>query len=427
MTSDWFYSNGTEQIGPITEVALKDLIKTGAVKRNTLIWKEGMAEWTPAGQVPGIFSSPPPLPSATPPPPLPQAAVPTAARPRKALRFEAEPASAPHAVPPPVPRTAEIQEAKPAEPTPKRPVPTRPPLSVNGAIINLFVLMGSIMLAAVAAAAGNATGLLVFMLIMVVCALAFWVRVSTFLYKAWAALPWKAQATKPALAAAAPWIPLANLALIFKAVLGLTNKTNEILKERGQGSGPAEGLATAVCVSFVLMITVPLAIQNSGVSLYLTTAASAVMAFWLASQCKATNLLIGHDNAPTPSLGLRIGVLACGAVSLCLAVAFGISSLRGPKGSGQPVQFERQDIFNGQSQNPELQEMVQQEAQRNRAFAEQLRNIRSAYSGGRIQWSYPPQTPDEARLRQLIEAEARRNAEFLDQLQQIRNAYQPAQ
>ncbi len=66
----WFAAVNNQQAGPFDPAALQAQIQQGQVTQDTLIWREGMANWTPAGQVPevaGLFGgSPPPL-----PPPLP--------------------------------------------------------------------------------------------------------------------------------------------------------------------------------------------------------------------------------------------------------------------------------------------------------------------------------------------------------------------
>lgn len=50
----WFIvRNGTRQ-GPYTSVQLQQLKATGAVEANDLIWKEGLADWCPASNVPGL-------------------------------------------------------------------------------------------------------------------------------------------------------------------------------------------------------------------------------------------------------------------------------------------------------------------------------------------------------------------------------------
>jgi hypothetical protein len=62
----WVAMDG-QQAGPFDAAALKEQIRGGGVKKDTLVWSEGMAEWTAAGQVEAVaklFASvPPPLPS----------------------------------------------------------------------------------------------------------------------------------------------------------------------------------------------------------------------------------------------------------------------------------------------------------------------------------------------------------------------------
>ncbi len=54
--------------GPFDLAALKQQVQSGQLTRETLVWKEGMAQWTAAGKVPeltGLFGAvPPPLPPA---------------------------------------------------------------------------------------------------------------------------------------------------------------------------------------------------------------------------------------------------------------------------------------------------------------------------------------------------------------------------
>jgi membrane protease subunit (stomatin/prohibitin family) len=65
------------QAGPFDLGALAGQVHGGQVTRDTMVWKAGMANWTPAGQVPELSSlfaappPPPPPPPAAPPPPPP--------------------------------------------------------------------------------------------------------------------------------------------------------------------------------------------------------------------------------------------------------------------------------------------------------------------------------------------------------------------
>jgi len=62
----WFAGVNGAQAGPYDVNGLGAQVRGGAITRETLIWKNGMAQWTPAGQVPelgSLFAAvPPPLP-----------------------------------------------------------------------------------------------------------------------------------------------------------------------------------------------------------------------------------------------------------------------------------------------------------------------------------------------------------------------------
>lgn len=61
--SEWFYADGEERVGPVTEAELVRLVSIGTVERDTLVWTEGMNDWKPAKQVPLLFpaTAPPEL------------------------------------------------------------------------------------------------------------------------------------------------------------------------------------------------------------------------------------------------------------------------------------------------------------------------------------------------------------------------------
>lgn len=64
--SDWFYTRGGQQSGPVTFDQLKELARAGQLDKSDLTWTSIMKDWTPSGQVEGIFASPssisPPMP-----------------------------------------------------------------------------------------------------------------------------------------------------------------------------------------------------------------------------------------------------------------------------------------------------------------------------------------------------------------------------
>lgn len=63
----WYYARqGEQQTGPVAEDDLRALAASGALRPGDLVWRDGMAAWSAAGQaLPALFaggSVPPPLP-----------------------------------------------------------------------------------------------------------------------------------------------------------------------------------------------------------------------------------------------------------------------------------------------------------------------------------------------------------------------------
>lgn len=44
---NWYYARGDESIGPLDDAAFQHAVATGAVTDETLVWREGMADWIP--------------------------------------------------------------------------------------------------------------------------------------------------------------------------------------------------------------------------------------------------------------------------------------------------------------------------------------------------------------------------------------------
>ena len=65
--SDWYYADSNEQKGPVNESELKALFAGAKLPADALVWKDGMANWTPANQVPAFSFHAPPAPAVTPP------------------------------------------------------------------------------------------------------------------------------------------------------------------------------------------------------------------------------------------------------------------------------------------------------------------------------------------------------------------------
>jgi uncharacterized membrane protein len=62
--SDWYYAVNNEQKGPVNESELKAQLATGKLPSDSLVWKDGMDNWTPANQVAAFSFREPPAPAA---------------------------------------------------------------------------------------------------------------------------------------------------------------------------------------------------------------------------------------------------------------------------------------------------------------------------------------------------------------------------
>lgn len=58
----WYYVQDGERVGPVTDAAMGDRVQEGGVTPDTLVWREGMAEWRPWREVQkGAGTVPPPV------------------------------------------------------------------------------------------------------------------------------------------------------------------------------------------------------------------------------------------------------------------------------------------------------------------------------------------------------------------------------
>lgn len=63
MTHQWYVNRSGSQKGPFTSSQLKDLARNKKIFPDDMVWMEGMAEWSPASRVKGLFPpTPPPIP-----------------------------------------------------------------------------------------------------------------------------------------------------------------------------------------------------------------------------------------------------------------------------------------------------------------------------------------------------------------------------
>ncbi|MCY3018612.1 MAG: GYF domain-containing protein [Planctomycetota bacterium] len=63
----WFYGRGGQQIGPVSRDVLRQLAQAGQLSPTDLVWKQGTANWTPAGQIAGLLPNDAPVPTPTAP------------------------------------------------------------------------------------------------------------------------------------------------------------------------------------------------------------------------------------------------------------------------------------------------------------------------------------------------------------------------
>src|SRR5262245_11717459 len=60
MEAEWFYSEHGQQAGPCTAIQLRELVQSGRVLAQDLVWKQGMSEWIPVASIPGLARFLPP-------------------------------------------------------------------------------------------------------------------------------------------------------------------------------------------------------------------------------------------------------------------------------------------------------------------------------------------------------------------------------
>jgi len=63
---NWYYVDQGQQAGPVNDAQFEELVRSGKIQLDTLVWREGMAAWQPYREVktPAPLSGPPPAGSA---------------------------------------------------------------------------------------------------------------------------------------------------------------------------------------------------------------------------------------------------------------------------------------------------------------------------------------------------------------------------
>jgi hypothetical protein len=72
MADAWFYLVQGTQSGPVDAARLRQMAASGELQPDSMLWKEGLAEWIPASRLNGLFAAttvrpPPPPPNANSP------------------------------------------------------------------------------------------------------------------------------------------------------------------------------------------------------------------------------------------------------------------------------------------------------------------------------------------------------------------------
>jgi len=52
--ADWYFGENGQQIGPVDDDVIRQAIQQGRLTRQTLVWREGMAQWVPLAAVPEL-------------------------------------------------------------------------------------------------------------------------------------------------------------------------------------------------------------------------------------------------------------------------------------------------------------------------------------------------------------------------------------
>jgi hypothetical protein len=72
MADQWYYAQHGQQTGPVSTEELKQLAASGQLQPSEMVWKQGMAAWSPANSVEGLFAGAPGASPPAVPPGLPQ-------------------------------------------------------------------------------------------------------------------------------------------------------------------------------------------------------------------------------------------------------------------------------------------------------------------------------------------------------------------
>jgi hypothetical protein len=68
MSEQWYYARNNQQFGPISAARLLEMVDSGELSEDALVWREGMTHWQQAGRARRLFEAGPAVHAAAPPP-----------------------------------------------------------------------------------------------------------------------------------------------------------------------------------------------------------------------------------------------------------------------------------------------------------------------------------------------------------------------
>jgi len=221
MSAQWYVSSEGQTLGPYAGEQLQQFAQEGRIIASTLLWAEGMTEWLPASQIPGV---------------LPEQATPA-------------PTAAPAWAPPGSRAgvSGGVATNSLAKPTFAGAAPTDAPYphitvkpasfglwagSFIGSIVLFFIaIIASVALAQNdpenAATAGGFGGIL--LLLSIVAHIASAIFYCIIIYRAWLCLKAGAPRTTPGSAIGLMFVPLYNIYWMFVAINGLPKDWNRVV------------------------------------------------------------------------------------------------------------------------------------------------------------------------------------------------------
>lgn len=296
MSDQWFVHSNGEQMGPYTGEQLVQYAQEGSITAETMVWADGMAEWAPASQVPGL---------------IPEAAAPVAAAAATISTAWAPPGSrlaAGGAVRGAQPLAGSLHQAQAPVGGEYPQVPVKPAsfglwlgTFIGGfifIIIGMVLIIPAILMAATATAAASSgaasggevagaasigVGMVIVLILGMIASVFSGILFYIYIYRAWFCLQPGAPQTTPGKAIGFLFIPFFNFYWIFVAFNGLPKDWNRIVSSYEDLRGAPRLSETTFLLFCIGMFIAPLGL---------------IMMFPMMSQlCKGINFFAARRNA----------------------------------------------------------------------------------------------------------------------------------